>query len=540
MSDYAAAMPEPTKVPEMYATLGDVPASQTAHTAESSTMANTRLSQQPWKKAKIALAVEPTDEARREKAVAAWKRLVMSNPTAFDCGRKVLAASSENEANESFRLTLVDRRAGTLIARLSAAQAYETWARASGAGWPPKEADAWQYLCTKANTSLALTRAQTFMELMKFLKHVLGADSMDQVIESRRLTGTAAERSMQLGTRRQAATLTLAEVEMLEHALQDVRLSAVEVVVAGVALVMLSLRARFGDMKHITAVKVDGQYLVATVSQTKTSGRATDRLKLQMVGLRLLITGRNWYEDFQNVRTQMQIPFGEWFMLPAHVDGHWINQPAGLRDFNVLLQSLLQKIGCTQTTSHGLKATLLRFASQQGISAQARAALGYHAIKGESSSVRAYSRDRLSAPMAKLEAAVNAYRTGSPAMIVSSGMPEHDLVSSESSSSEEETVLIEGEAEVVSKSLQDKILWREQVHHLRPKRNTDARRFVHVMTGKVHCGRAGVDAKLACGRRLSTRCRSQASEEEAASVLLCRSCHRTDQSENPTSTESSD
>eukprot|EP00973_Karenia_brevis_P087322 12106847-Karenia_brevis.AAC.1 len=59
-------------------------------------------------------------------------------------------------------------------------------------------------------------------------------------------------------------------------------------------LMLMSLRARFSDLHPCESFDLEGDKVIATVKETKTSRRFNNRLPVKFFGLRLLTTGQDW------------------------------------------------------------------------------------------------------------------------------------------------------------------------------------------------------------------------------------------------------
>ena len=62
-----------------------------------------------------------------------------------------------------------------------------------GHEWPISEPMIYRYLVETCGDE-SLTSAQRCIEVISFMKHILGADGVDQILDSRRITGFARER----------------------------------------------------------------------------------------------------------------------------------------------------------------------------------------------------------------------------------------------------------------------------------------------------------------------------------------------------------
>jgi len=126
------------------------------------------------------------------------------------------------------------------------------------------------------------------MEALKFCHFVLQATLLASIVVSPYLLGFAAEQLNRLGVRVQARTLDRGVIDQVCGCLVSGALPLDELIYARVFLLLLALRARFSDVSFITSLTFSGETIIVTVSQTKTSGRVTDRLALHLIGPRFL------------------------------------------------------------------------------------------------------------------------------------------------------------------------------------------------------------------------------------------------------------
>ena len=137
--------------------------------------------------------------------------------------------------------------------------------------------------------------------------------------------------------------------------------------------------------------------------------------------------------------------------------------------FIKIIATELGFIGAQKYSSHSCKAAMLTFASASGLSTETRAILGHHRVKGDSSAVRSYDRERITPEVKLLDKAIQRHK-------MSSADPEEVMADESSDSSSEE--------EVSAKPV------------------ADSRLLFNKLTKVVHRGRAGDGGKNACGKAL--------------------------------------
>lgn len=366
----------------------------------------------PAKKPRIGKA-QGQDEKRRT-LLAAWERVVRADLRATNVGRQMEAAGSLEEEKEILRLTLYQKSVSTLATRLTPMTAYMRYMRTPGLGlvWPPTEGSAYAFLKVHAGPTMPASRANQFLEAIRFCHFTMGL-KVDEVMTSKRLEGYAEEQRRRLGGRQQAPALSLLAVRALEQALELDELQDSEVLVAGAALILLSLRSRFNDFNP-NDFQTNEAEIVVQVDKTKTAQSKT-RLGLTMIGPSSLTLGAEWLDKYLDRRTQMGIPMPTFPLFPAGSGEGWCEVPGRLQDFNNNLRALLGDLGIAdhyKYSSHSLKATLLSWACAYGMKRDTRAALGYHVGEKKMTSVQAYSRDRLEAPLVELSEMLDDIRQG--------------------------------------------------------------------------------------------------------------------------------
>ena len=101
-------------------------------------------------------------------------------------------------------------------------------------------------------------------------------------------------------------------------------LPTIELMAAGVALLMVALRARFADLASAVSISQVGENLEIEVSKTKTSGANTDRLKLFLVGPRAMLTQHGWLESWMDLSEDLGIPFPAAPAWPSLQGNQWV------------------------------------------------------------------------------------------------------------------------------------------------------------------------------------------------------------------------
>ena len=99
--------------------------------------------------------------------------------------------------------------------------------------------------------------------------------------------------------------------------------------------------------------------------------------------------------------------------MPAFGSEEWRDRAMGAGEASSWLRSIVGSVGSSggKISSHSLKVTLLSWMAKSGGSMESRRLLGYHAAPGDRS-LRHYSRDALSGPLAELEKVLGEVRAG--------------------------------------------------------------------------------------------------------------------------------
>ena len=363
----------------------------------------------PVKRMKVHAGADQAE--RRKKLLIHWEQVLSLVPEASEIG--LLMTHPEEVASEVVRLSLVDKATNTLAARLSSISAYINWADGRGL-WPPTERSAYQFVAETAGVSAPATRAARFIEALNFAQGAFGFD-MSAVTSSRRLAGFCAEQMERLPTRRQSKLLPCWALRALESRLADGDADDDEAVVIGAVLLLISLRARYSDLRDIRTVSVTKEIIEVEVGGTKTSRRSNSNLPIVLIGPRTLSSGLDWWSAFDESRNRQGIPFPTFPLFPELSTGQWGRQQGRLADFNNAMAMVLSGVGYVADifpTSHGLKATMLAWACRYGLPEESRAALGYHIGRQKPGTVQIYARDRLEPPLLQLSKMLQDVRAG--------------------------------------------------------------------------------------------------------------------------------
>jgi len=116
------------------------------------------------------------DKSRRAKALAGWEHLLAACPGATELGTQLADAEDQAEAQDTLRFAFQEKATATLEKRLSSLTLYARWARAAGfkGPLPQSEAEVYKYVRELEANQAPPTRAQGFVEALRFLIGVGG------------------------------------------------------------------------------------------------------------------------------------------------------------------------------------------------------------------------------------------------------------------------------------------------------------------------------------------------------------------------------
>ena len=332
------------------------------------------------------ISAKPIDADRRNEALLAILTILTMVPAATVIGAKVAAAEA-GEAIRLVRLALIKKRTNTLLTRLAAINAYLRWAVKKQLKWPPAEGELYDYLQVACTSASPATRASSILGAVRFWHHDFKG-TLGHIIDDPILEGWSIEQMQRLGVRQQCDILPRLVLESWENILVNGVLPKHELLIIGVFLLHVALRARHSDLDHLLGISNKDGMIEVMVSQTKNSGAIGDRLKLSLIGPELLLTGHKWFDSWMDLRQQMEIPIPGFPIFPSRQHGKWGKTPAAFGAFNSALHAILSREASPvagKFTSHSLKTTLLAWSASFGLHKDDRATLGYHRASKDSS-----------------------------------------------------------------------------------------------------------------------------------------------------------
>jgi hypothetical protein len=145
---------------------------------------------------KLGEGTHPSDaeRAERTRVVAMWYRILLDIP---EEGVGLLVSREFFERGREAALSVLSdafatKATGTLLVRASALTQYLAWAKRAGvAAFLVKEAVAYRYVVYLRSIHAPPTRATSFRGALGFIQHVLGIESCQDAVRSKRVSGAA-------------------------------------------------------------------------------------------------------------------------------------------------------------------------------------------------------------------------------------------------------------------------------------------------------------------------------------------------------------
>ena len=369
------------------------------------------------------------------------------------------------------------------------------------------------------------------LQALNFCSGTLGLAVPIEQLRSGRVTGLAHQCSRDQPGTKQAAPLTLEQVQWLEHLARNAE-DAYEQLLASSFLLMRYARARHSDICRAVAILIDAGndfitgFVELTVREPKQSKAARrKRLMLPVVAPMMGVGSRPWASAWQASRkTWKLVHSGDISEIPdMAADGSLLPCCMSTNRASSWLRALLAKKpqvnvdGLLGITTHSLKATLLSWAAKSSMDTLERTILGYHST-GVNSSTLSYSRDAMAGPLRSLQGLLRNTRIGkfnpddtrsgrwtlSEASSGSSG--DAGSASSSSSGAEETEQVIQGASHLFAMLAS----------------TGDYSLVKNPRSGLHHVLRTGRD-RLLCGRSLF-KALVQAQEVDFGQVQVCLTC----------------
>lgn len=373
------------------------------------------------------LGWQEADAERRGCVLRAWERILAAQPEASVLGAQLAAAQDDAEAEDTLRYAFHQKATATAEKRLGSIQLYRKWAVAAGFGevLPTDEKAIYAYVRALEAERAPATRAQSFIEAVRFLSGVAGLSiNLQEALSSRVLGATmaSADRKRLL---LQSPALTVQALATMENFVLESQ-DEESVVVIGGFVFMVHCRFRYKDTVRLqqepTLDVLDNKGYVQTVAVSEHiksgQGKRRRRREVPVVGSAFGLLGRPWAQRWLQARAKFGLNAAQdGTLLPARSQSGWLRASADATEANAFLRSFLleEKVApefASTVSTHSCKATLLSWCAKAGMRGEHRRLLGGHA-KPKERSVLEYSRDALATPLDALCGILDQVRYGS-------------------------------------------------------------------------------------------------------------------------------
>ena len=288
-----------------------------------------------------------------------------------------------------------------------------------GVRFPCNEEEFYLFLKGEASRKAPASRLKAFFESLVFCRHVLGVESLQQVVCSRRCLGASA--STALSCPRQAEPFSVPQLRKLHEVLRNGP-ELWDQVMSGMVLFCVYGRSRWSDSQHAENLLPDFdnqgklQFLEIQSSVHKTARAFHLRhMFLPVAAPATGVTDDCWGEQWMRVRDTLRINnLSVYPLMPApdsvlEPTRRPISTAEAKRWIHHLLGPELVKPGA-KLTSHSCKCTCLSFMAKRGVNFEDRLVLGYRTNKLRMAMT--YSRDSAARPLAILAQVLTEIREG--------------------------------------------------------------------------------------------------------------------------------
>lgn len=171
-------------------------------------------------------------------------------------------------AEQTLKAVFGVKSPSTILKRVASMRQYIVWHQKDCSDrdryvspFPMFESDVWNYFLhlrsVRRACSKGYTVSTTFLETIRFCKHVMGFHGCDDILQSKRLAGFAALEKKEKGPLNQAPSLEVEHLQRLHHVLAH-GACLVDRIGAGAFLCAIYARARWSDLRYIHHIKYDG------------------------------------------------------------------------------------------------------------------------------------------------------------------------------------------------------------------------------------------------------------------------------------------
>ena len=290
--------------------------------------------------------------------------------------------------------------------------------------FPCNEEQFYMFLNGESSRKAPASRLKAFFESLVFCRHVLGVESLQQVVCSRRCLGASS--STALSCPRQAEPFSVPQLRKLHEVLRNGP-ELWDQVMSGMVLFCVYGRSRWSDSQRAENLLPDFDNQGLQFLEIQSSVHKTARvfhlrhMFLPVAAPATGVTDDCWGQQWMQARENLRINDLSFYPLMPAPDSaleptrrpistveakHWIHH---------LLGPELVKPGA-KLTSHSCKCTCLSFMAKRGVNFEDRLVLGYHTNKLRMAMT--YSRDSAARPLAILAQVLMEIREGTSTLTV--------------------------------------------------------------------------------------------------------------------------
>ena len=367
--------------------------------------------------------------AQTARAIAKLRRFI---ELAGDCSsltKQVLDEGTE-DGQEQVLLSIIGTRSpGTVVKGTNALFHYYRWRSVSFSDecFPLEEPKVWSYMRHLQTSNAAPTKAQSFLQALRFAKFVLQLEGVDDCVVSRRLQGISELQLAGKRPTRQARPLTVLEVKKLHGIMSDEKKDLQQRVLASHLLLMLYSRSRTPDLAHVHEILHDsrpdveghshpGYMQINTKFHKSARNVETKNLLLPILVSAAGVVDDDWMVAWMKLRKRAGLKVAGEFQMAVQpapdvkFSGGWLSRPLSCSETTVVLRSLVESEDAN-LTSHALKVTGLSWAAKAELSREHRRLLGRHASSFKDSD-SIYARDLGFAPVRAFEKVIYMIQAG--------------------------------------------------------------------------------------------------------------------------------
>ena len=307
----------------------------------------------------------------------------------------------------------------TLLKRVNSLAKMCSTLQAQGIQFPCTEEQFYFFLKHETELKAPASRLKAFFESIVFSRHVLGVESLQAIVTSRRCLGASSNFS--LGCPKQAEPFNVMQLQRLHEVLRDGP-ELWDQVMSGMILFCVYGRSRWSDSQHAESLipdfDVEGrlQFLEIKSAVHKTARAFHLRhMFLPVAAPAYGVTLDCWGQQWLQARFALGISDLTVFPLMPAPDSclEPTKRPISTQEAKKWIHHLLGPELVrpdAKLTSHSCKCTCLSFLAKRGASFEDRLVLGYHANKLRMAMT--YSRDSAARPLSILSQVLQEIRDG--------------------------------------------------------------------------------------------------------------------------------